>query len=291
MKPFYEDITSKKGTQSFLAYQLNVPGFEFKWHYHPEYELTLILAGSGKRLVGDSHENFGPGDLVLIGPSMPHTWVSDPLEADCSAIVIQFPAAFIRAFLDFPEFKKLADLLDLSARGLCFPGKPYLQEALCRLPVSTGPEKIVQLLSILEQLSQQQPVILASQNFTPVTGGENETRINKVCRYVQRNIDRKIGLDEVAGLVNLSEAAFCKFFRRATGKTFSDYVNDVRISRACALLTGSDQPIGTIAYSCGFENLAYFNRVFLKKKSINPKAFRQNFFRFISDETGGKPVK
>jgi AraC-like DNA-binding protein len=290
MKPFYEDIGSKKGTQSFLAYQLDVPMFEFKWHYHPEYELTLIIAGSGKRLVGDSHENFGPGDLVLIGPSMPHTWVSDPSSADCSAIVIQFPAAFISAFLSFPEFKKLADLLELSARGLYFPGKPDLQEALCRLPASTGPEKIVQLLSILEQLSQQQPVILASQNFTPVTGGENETRINKVCRYVQRNIDRKISLDEVAGLVSLSEAAFCKFFRRATGKTFSDYVNDVRISRACALLTGSDQPIGTIAYSCGFENLAYFNRIFLKKKSINPKAFRQNFFRFISAQTSEKPV-
>lgn len=291
MKPFYEDIGSKKGNQSFLAYQLDVPLFEFKWHYHPEYELTLIIEGSGKRLVGDSHENFGPGDLVLIGPSMPHTWVSDPMEKDCSAIVIQFPTAFINAFLSLPEFKKLVELLDLSARGLYFPGKPALWKALCRLPALPGPEKIVQLLSILEQLSQQQPLILASQNFIPVTGGENETRINKVCRYVQRNIDRKIGLDEVAGLVNLSEAAFCKFFRRATGKTFSDYVNDVRISRACALLTGSDQPVGAIAYSCGFENLAYFNRVFLKKKSINPKAFRQNFFRFNSTQVAGKPVE
>jgi AraC-like DNA-binding protein len=250
--------------------------------------LTLIIDGSGKRLVGDSHESFSPGDLVLIGPSMPHTWVSDPGEESCSAIVVQFPASFTDAVLGFPELEKLAALLELSARGLCFPGKPELRDMLCDLPGSTGPGKIIGLFSILEQLSQQQPVILASQDFIPVTGGENETRINKVCRYVQRNIDRKIHLGEVAGLIHLSEPAFCKFFRRATGKTFSDYVNDVRVSRACALLTGSDQPIGAIAYGCGFENLAYFNRVFLKKKSINPKEFRQNFFRFISTQASEK---
>lgn len=285
MKPFYEDISSKKGGQSVLAYRLDVPAFEFKWHYHPEYELTLITAGSGKRVVGDSHENFGPGDLVLIGPSMPHTWVSDLAEQDCSAIVVQFPGSFTDTVTGFPEFGKVAALLELSSRGLCFPGKPELQQMLCALPAGAGPAKIIGLFSILEQLSQQQPVILASQGFVPVTGSENETRINKVCRYVQRNIDRKIHLGEVAGLIHLSESAFCKFFRRATGRTFSDYVNDVRVSRACALLTGSDQPIGAIAYSCGFENLAYFNRVFLKKKSISPKAFRRDFFRFNSKQT------
>ena len=282
MKPFFEDIATKKGSQSFLAYRLDVPAFEFKWHYHPEYELTLIIEGSGKRLVGDSHESFGPGDLVLIGPSMPHTWVSDPGGPNCAAIVVQFPASIINAMLGFPEFEKLSNLLRLAARGLCFPGKNELADELCQLPVKEAAVKVISLFSILERLSQQPAVRLASQEFTPVVNGENETRINKVCRYVQRNIDRKIQLEEVAGLIHLSQPAFCKFFRRATGKTFSDYVNEVRISRACALLTGSDQPIGSIAYDCGFENLAYFNRVFLKKKSINPKGFRRNFFQFIS---------
>lgn len=278
MKPFYEDISGRKGVQSFVAYTLNVPQFEFRWHYHPEYELTLILKGSGKRLVGDSHEGFVPGDLVLIGPSMPHTWVSDPLETDCRAVVIQFPAEFIRPFLLLQEFAQVERMLSASARGLFFPGE-QAAAGLAGLASLPGSERVLRLMDVLERLSRQPYLPLASQDFTPVTGGENETRINKVCRYVHRNVDRKIGLEEVSRLVGLSEPAFCKFFKRATGKTFSDYVNDIRISRACNLLTGSDQPVGVIAYSCGFENMAYFNRVFLRKKSINPKAFRERFFQ------------
>lgn len=278
MKPFYEDISGRRGVQSFVAYLLEVPAFEFKWHYHPEYELTLILQGSGKRLVGDSHETFGPGDLVLIGPSMPHTWVSDPAETDCKAIVIQFPEAFVRSFFSFQELEGVGEMLKTCRQGLVFPGKHLGGQMVADLTGLSASERFVRLFSVLEHLSRQGWEILASEDFIPVTGGDNETRINKVCRYVHRNIDRRFSLEEVAGLVFLSGPAFCKFFKRATGKTFSDYVNDVRVGRACSLLTGTDQPISTIAYSCGFENMSYFNRIFLRKKSINPKAFRESFF-------------
>lgn len=283
MKPYYEDIAIRKGQKTFLAYSMEVPSFEFKWHYHPEYELTLITAGSGKRLVGDSHESFGAGDLVLIGPSMPHTWVSDPFLDRCSAVVVQFPEAFLQPLIQFREFEAVRTMLNESKSGLVFPGEQPrgLLEHIADLP---GPEQLISLYTVLEYLSRQPRKVLASQDFIPVVGSGSETRINKVCRYVQRNIDRKFRLDEVAGLIHLSESAFCKFFKRATGKTFSDYVNEVRISRACALLTGSDQSIGAIAYACGFENLAYFNRVFLRKKSINPKAFRERFFQLNSSE-------
>jgi len=279
MKPFFEDISGRQGAQSFVAYVLDVPAFEFKWHYHPEYELTLILRGSGKRLVGDNHENFAPGDLVLIGPSMPHTWVSDPMEADCRAIVIQFPAAFVQSFLHFQELGSVGLMLEQSGQGLVFPGEHRARQLLEELVQLEPAERLIRLCAILEYLSRQGRELLASEDFNPVTGTENETRINKVCRYVHRNLDRRFTLEEVAGLIYLSGPAFCKFFRRATGKTFSDYVNDVRIGRACALLTGTDQPVSAIAYSCGFENMSYFNRIFLRKKSINPKAFRSNFFK------------
>jgi AraC-like DNA-binding protein len=276
MKPFFEDIPSKQGDLSFLAYRMDVPAFEFKWHYHPEYELTLIISGSGKRLVGDSHESFGPGDLVLIGPSVPHTWVSDPFETDCSAVVVQFSASFIRPFLLFPEMTDLAAMLERSRQGLFFPASSAITRTLPDLSAS---ERLICLLRILEELSRQNSEVLVSQNFSPITGSMTETRINKVCRYVLRNLDRKLALDEVANLVHLSLPAFSKFFKRATGMTFSDYVNELRVSRACSFLTGTDLPVGEIAYRCGFENLAYFNRVFLRKKSINPKAFRNSFFK------------
>lgn len=279
MKPIFEDISGRQGDQSFVAYRLEVPAFEFKWHYHPEYELTLITRGTGKRLVGDSHESFGADDLVLIGPSMPHTWVSDPLETDCQAIVIQFPASFVRSFFQFQELEGVGSMLNESGRGLVFPGKHAARQMLVELVGLNPSERFTQLFSVLEYLSRQDREALASEDFIPATGSGNETRINKVCRYVHRNIDRRFTLQEMAGLVYLSEPAFCKFFKRAMGKTFSDYVNDVRIGRACALLTGSDQSVGSIAYNCGFENMSYFNRVFLRKKSINPKAFRESFFR------------
>ncbi|PZR28446.1 MAG: hypothetical protein DI535_06085 [Citrobacter freundii] len=286
MKPFYEDLSGRQGAQSFVAYLLEVPAFEFKWHYHPEYELTLILQGSGKRLVGDSHENFGPGDLVLIGPSMPHTWVSDQLETDCKAIVIQFPEVFARSFSGFRELDSVEAMLKDCRQGVCFPGEHSARRLLEDLTMLSPSERFIQLISVLEYLSRQRRKTLASEDFNPVTGGDKEARINKVCRYVHRNIDRRFSLDEVAGLVFLSGPAFCKFFKRAMGKTFSDYVNDVRIGRACSLLTSTDQPISTIAYSCGFENMSYFNRIFLRKKSINPKAFRESFFHVNQPLTG-----
>lgn len=275
MKPFFENIPSRLGDQSFLAYRMDVPAFDFKWHYHPEYELTVIISGRGKRLVGDSHESFGPGDLVLIGPSVPHTWVSDPLETNCAAVVIQFSEDFIRPFLLFPEMVELAEMLERSRHGLFFPkGMPGLEE----LPGLPPAKRVLALPAFLEQLSRQSSEILVSQNFSPFMGTSTESRVNKVCRYVLRNLDRKLTLDEVAGLVHLSLPAFSKFFKRATGKTFSDYVNEIRVSRACGFLTGSDLSVGEIAYRCGFENLAYFNRVFLRKKGTNPRAFRDHFF-------------
>ncbi|MCG2617057.1 AraC family transcriptional regulator [Terrimonas sp. NA20] len=275
MKPFFENIPSKQGDQSFLAYRMDVPAFEFKWHYHPEFELTLILNGSGKRLIGDSHENFGPGDLILIGPSVPHTWVSDTEEKNCSAVVIQFSEQLTSPFLKLPEMSAIAKMLATSSRGLFFPDS--LPE-LAQLPELPGPERLLRLFSTVEQLSRQNQKTLVSQNFSLSAGNDMENRVNKVGRYILRNLDRKLTLEEAAALVHLSLPAFSRFFKRATGKTFSDYVNEVRVGRACALLTGTDLPVGEIAYRCGFENMAYFNRIFLRKKSINPKAFRDNFF-------------
>ena len=283
MRASYEDIKSRKGNQSFVAYHLNVPAFPFKWHYHPEYELTLITKGSGKRLVGDSHENFEAGDLVLIGPGLPHTWVSNRVRKNSStAIVIQFSEEFISSFLQHPEFADINKLLASSVNGLFFSQKSSKKIAgeIKLLPDKKGVDKITALLMVLQQLSARSSSKLASSFFSSVKGLENEKRINKVCQYVQKHAGEKISLQRAAGMIHLSDAAFCKFFKRATGKTFSDYVNDIRIGLACSLLTESDRTVNAIAYECGFESLSYFNRVFLKKKSTSPRQFRNRVLQF-----------
>jgi AraC-like DNA-binding protein len=283
MRASFEDIRSRKGNQSFVAYHLNVPAFPFKWHYHPEYELTFITKGSGKRLVGDSHENFEAGDLVLIGPGLPHTWVSHRVRKNSSsAVVIQFSEEFINSFLQHPEFSDVAKLLAGSGNGLFFPyrARKKIAEEIKLLPDKKGVEKITTLLMVLQQLATGSSVKLASTFFSSVKGVENEKRINRVCQYVQKHAGEKISLQKAADMIHLSDTAFCKFFKRATGKTFSDYVNDIRIGLACSLLTESDKTVNEIAYQCGFESLTYFNRVFLKKKNARPREFRNRVLQF-----------
>jgi AraC-like DNA-binding protein len=275
MKAIFEDISSKKGNESFLAYRFTVPAFEFKWHYHPEYELTLITKGTGKRLVGDRYESFQTGDLVLLGPDLPHTWSSEVVNTqNVSAVVIQFTENFMNNFLQLTEFSKVSSLLSASSRGLSFPNAFSLYRSLEVLPELVGVEKVTSLLTILQKLTEQKCILLSSEYFNPVKGEETENRINKVCQYVQRNASKNITLAQAADLIHLSRSAFSKFFRRATGKTFSDYVNDIRIGNACYLLTESDKAINEIAYETGFESLTYFNRVFLKKKQVTPRKFR-----------------
>lgn len=276
MKALFEDIESKKGDQAFLAYSFSVPSFEFKWHYHPEYELTLITKGNGKRLVGDSYQNYGSGDLVLLGPDLPHTWVSSPSKKkkNASAVVIQFSNKFIQGFLHFNEFKEIVSLLNSSSHGLAFSSH-NLTEEVTKLPDKSGIEKVTSLLLILQTLANLKPKKLASAYFRAVRGTENEKRINIICQYLQRHSTEKLVLEKVAALVHLSRSAFCKFFKRATGKTFTDYINDLRIGNVCELLIESDKHINEIAYLAGFESLTYFNRIFIKKKKVTPREFRK----------------
>ena len=276
MKALLEDIEGKKGNQSFLAYSFTVPSFEFKWHFHPEYELTLITRGSGKRLVGDSYQNYEAGDLVLLGPDLPHTWVSNPSKKAkyVSAVVIQFSSAFIQAFLKLPEFKEIALMLSSAPYGLAFSSLG-LAEPIVELPNKAGVEKVAALMLILQQLTTQKPKKLASGYFRPVRGTENEKRINIICQYVQKHASEKFSLEKIATLVHLSRSAFCKFFKRATGQTFTDYVNDIRIGNACELLIESEKHINEIAYQSGFDSLTYFNRIFIKKKGVTPRKFRE----------------
>jgi len=279
MKASYENIESKRGTTSFVAYHSIVHYFDFKWHYHPEYELTLITKGEGKRLVGDSYKNFAEGDLVLLGSGLPHTWVSEPkARKRTSAVVIQFSEAFIASFLQHSEFANIAKMLRSSSTGLYFPKIAALEsiKKIMKLPDEEGVSRVTSLLTILHQMAQQQSVPLASEFFTSAKGKENEVRINRVCRYIQQHSAEEITLEKAASLVHLSSSAFCKFFKRVTGKTFSDYVNDIRIGNACYLLTESDKTINEIAFETGFESLTYFNRVFRRKKDTTPGHYRKS---------------
>jgi AraC-like DNA-binding protein len=278
MKPLLEDIGKKRGIQSFLAFAINQNRFDFFWHYHPEYELTLIAKGKGRRLIGDNHEYFESGDLVLIGPGLPHTWVSDSsMKGKSEAIVIQFSVDFIERFAGLDELSAINKLLLYAKQGIAFKGKysAAVKELIKRLPEKRGVEKITGLMHILNELSKLRSVPLASSFYQPLRGLENEKRINKVCQYIQKHAAEPLSIQKAAVLINLSPSAFCKFFKRMTGKTFSDYVNDIRIANVCSQLLASDRQIAEIAYGNGFETLTYFNRIFMKKINMRPSSYRK----------------
>jgi len=278
MKAKLEQLNVQSEKQSFICYRVNRPGFEFTWHYHPEYELTFIEKGKGKRLVGDSFANFDDHDFVLIGPLVPHTWATEPyVQPGCSAIVIQFSAAFIEPFFQYRELNGIENILQKSEKGLWFNAleNKEIVDKLRNIMECTEAEKLTTLIQVLHLLSSIKAVVLSSNQFKPLKGKEDQQRINKVFNYIQQEFSRKISLQTAASFVYLSDSAFCKFFKRVTGKTFSDYVNDIRISKAVELLLETDKGIEQIAFETGFESQTYFNRIFLRKKGKKPGELRR----------------
>ena len=277
MKAILEDLSADAYVNSFRINQYSTPHFEYKWHYHPEFELTLIESGVGDRFIGDSFERFQKGDLVLIGPDLPHTWMSDKEKNIVSAaVVIQFSSHFIERFLTLNEFNQLKKILTICGQGLYFP-KPTNEiiHKMANISQTQGIARVNALLEIFDMLTVLEYQVLASPFFQPIKNEENELRINTIFEYMLRNSSKNMSLKDVADLIHLSESAFCKFFKRMTGKTYSDYLNEIRIGKACLLLTESDKTIAEIGFQTGFESITYFNRVFLKKKARTPSEFRK----------------
>jgi AraC-like DNA-binding protein len=278
MRAKLEQLASAAGNQSFIRYEINVPSFEFFWHYHPEYELTYILQGKGKRFVGDSFEDFSRGDLVLLGPGLPHTWVSEKLNAQPGiALVIQFTSSFIEPLLQYKEMSVLHKLLVKADRGVKFESLKNQDTILLikQLLNSKDADALICFFQLLLQLTSIKHKVLSSINFKSLKMNEDANRTNKVFQYVNDNFKNTVSLQKVSSMVHLSVSAFCKFFKRICGKTFSSYVNDIRIAHACMLLIETDKPISQIAFESGFESVTYFNRIFLKKKGVRPGEFRK----------------
>ncbi len=221
-------------------------------------------------MIGDTLHYFEEGDLVLLGANIPHTWVS---QENSSAIVMQFSQAFIDSFLHLEEFKNIKALLEKAQNGLFFPEKEDIVDLIRALPAQEGVRQVLALLALLHQLSDMPAQGITSQTHFSLNQ-QTETRINKVCRYIQENHEKPLDLQTLAALIYLSESAFCKFFKKTTGKTFSEYLNFIRIQAVCRALQETDKTILTIAFEKGFESLTYFNRVFKREKGISPKTFR-----------------
>ncbi len=280
MKAILEKITSRDPSRSFALLDFTVRRFNCPFHYHPELELTLIVKSSGHRYVGDHIGRFAEGDLVLMGPNLPHMYINDAkFEGSASAVALQFLPGFLGAdFFQLGELAEVRRLLGRSRVGLVFDGRTRDKVAaqMERLSGLEGFARLTALLQTLETLAKSRECReLASPTYSPSLALYQGERINRVCELVSRNFREGITQSEAARTAKMSPPSFSRFFRRATNRTFRAFLNEVRIGHASHLLLESDRTVAEVCYDSGFGNLSNFNRQFLKLRKVSPRAYRR----------------
>ena len=284
MKPVFEQ-TPRRQWESFHCEVVRGPGYGATWHFHPEFQITLVLKSTGYRLVGDNIAALTPGDLVVVGANLPHVWQQDPEggRGAVHAIVVRFLESFLgRQFLDIPEAAGVKRLLRRAARGLRVTGRTrdLVAERLPRLPEAKGLNRVGELLAVLELLAQSNELrSIASAGFVPSLSGEDQGRMERVIAHIHANLTGDVDRAGAARAAHLSEGAFSRFFKLRTGKTLPEYINELRVGRACRLLADEERKVTDVALECGFHNLANFNRRFRELMRRTPRDYRRKLWR------------
>lgn len=284
MKPVPFKVTEKEDASFHV--QINRQHHQYdKLHFHPEYQVSLILEGHGMASIGSSISRFQPGDVYAIGPNLPHVFKNtrehyEPETPVQSHIISLFfrESSFGRDFFRLPEMVAVRKFLEDCARGV------KLNHALARqikprmleLAELTGAMRIVQLLTILNKMAlNTENRLLSAVRYEPPTRPYLYNRLNRILQYISDNFDRQITLDEAAKVANLSKHAFCRYFKRSTHKSFINYLNEFRVGMACKLLTRTNYSVTQIGLLTGFNNLSYFNRQFKKIMNCTPTEYRE----------------
>ena len=285
MKPVLEYLPREE-EESFVVKFFDYDYYPTPWHYHPEYELVLVTESTGKRFIGDNIQNFGPGDLVLIGANVPHLYRNDPAYYQsqsalrAKSIVIHFLTSSIgEDFLALPACKKIRDLLNKSAMGLQINDQANAEvtKQMHALLALKGMPRLMKLLDILSTLAETNDKEYISNHLIKGENMKESERLSKVFDYVMKNFLSDITIAEVAALVNMAENSFSRYFSQRTRKKFSAFVNEIRLSHASKLLTDTDQSVAEICFGSGFNNLSNFNRQFKELYGLSPLLYRKQY--------------
>lgn len=277
MKPILENITHSN-EQSFALREFKNPKFVYPWHSHPEYELTLIKEGFGKRYTGSSIVDYDCSDLILIGSNLPHCWIS---EVKSHSQVIQFRDYFLgKEISNIPEFSDIKALFRRSQAGIKFHGLIYkmVADSMNSMFNMNSFDKLLELLRILNHLAKWKDyTLLSSKGFSHIglPSDNDSDRLNKIHHFVQIRFKSKITLEQISAFINMTPSSFCKYFQSRTKTTFVTYLNEFRIGYACRLIKDTDMNMTQIAYESGFENISHFYRQFKKFTGFTPKDYQQ----------------
>lgn len=286
MEPTFENVQTNEGS-SFCCFKVKCHDLneDHGWHFHPEYELIWNISGKGTRFVGDSVDNYLPGDMVLIGPNVPHCWQNglSKFTHDAELMVIQFKAScFGEVFLQLPEASLINRLLVNASKGLAITGKTAesIAKKMLFLSQQHNMDRLLSLIKIIDQIARSDELNVLTTPDYDLHSDINNTnlrRIENIYSYVRKNLAEDINQTEIASRVGLTTQGFSRFFKKYTGLTFVKFVNTLRVNEACRLLVRENYDVTQIAYMCGYQNISNFNRRFQELKGLTPSDFRNGY--------------
>ena len=284
MRPWLETVVMP-ADRSWLLFDRQLPDFPFNWHYHPEFELTLTLGSTGMRFVGDHVARYGDGDLVLLGPNLPHAWQSSqttggPLHR---ALVCWFTETWIGTLIDVsPELQPLRRLLDASRNGVVFSteARAVATRQLQALVGATPERHWLGLIEVLLTLcADPKQALLATNAITPMGNSRERLRLAQVLGWLNGHYAEPIDVEQLAALAHVSTSQLQRLFKRSTRMSISAYVTQRRIGHACALLAQGHLTVAQVGERVGYREPAYFTRQFRAAKGCTPSDYRRPFKR------------
>lgn len=277
MKIVFEDIKRLAGSSFRILVNPKLNDFYY-WHFHPEFELTFIVALNGTRRVGNHVGDFQGSDLVFIGSNIPHLNFDYGIKTEYEKVVLQIKEDFFKNdFITTPELASIYELFENSKKVVCFQGevKEKVGKRLQGLHLLTHFEQFIEVLSLFQILATAtEMTLLHDKPFENLYNNKEQLRLKVVYKFIENNYQRAISIEEIATLTHLSKAAFCRYFKKMTRLTFTEFLNQYRIEQAKRLLK-SDKNVTETCYECGFESLSYFNRIFKKVVGENPIQFKK----------------
>jgi len=271
-----------RSTRSIRYLEHGWPTTLCRWHAHEEYELHLLVETRGKSFIGDYIGDFKPGDLFLVGPNLPHNWITDQVWSEPVALrdmLIQFSHDSVEKLAEgFPEFSQVLHMLNLAKSGIFFEGfnPTFARGHMESIRDNKGAERILAFVRFLVRLNEHaEKKTLSVSQLVQAEGGTKQARIAEVVDYITEHYIEGCTVAKAAGMANMTEITFSRNFHAVTGHSFIDFLIRIRIGQACAMLYASDKQVTAIAQSVGFKSLANFNRHFLKVKGMTPSQYRE----------------
>lgn len=286
LKPSLEIVTPSFGNSFALnSFDKRHVNTYKSWHYHPEIELVYINGGSGKRQIGSHVSYFNNGDLILIGSNLPHCGFTDEYTGNEKETLVQIKEDSLGMdFLNVPEIQPIKLLFERAKSGLAFSGKTKVKigEKMEILEYQSDFQKLMSILNIFHELAQSKEVsVLNASGFFMNPEISDNNRINDVFNYVKNNFQHSISLDEIASIAFMTVPAFCRYFKKVTNKTFTQFVNEYRLVHASKLLSEEPLSVSDIADECGFNNFSHFTKLFKNFTGQSPSTYRKNLKQSI----------